>query len=506
MQKIIKFLLCLIGTIGFGVLFVSALWMTNALLTSDTEGITITKDSVAVGLLVIAVVSLLFYLLYCISRKREYRQIRKVSLIAAVGATVFTMILVTAAGGYPVADQASVFSVVNCLFTGDFTDMKEALWYFNAYPQQLGMAYLYLPWMKIAGRCAYIVAQTVQAACVGVIVYAGSNIVWRLFHNVTVSVYYLFMMISFLPLYLYPMFLYGETFGITFAMLAIWILLRMAQEKEMKRSAKVIHGILFFLCTIIAYTAREALLIVWIAMLCALIFRREHKTGLLFILVVAVLGVSTLVPKGLSQLVQKQANVELADGMPVILWIAMGLQDGGDDKGPGSYNDFNINAYYEAGYNKDKSTEIAMWSIRNSVHPWKEDPIVGIRFLYGKVTVQWCEPSYDSFFSTSTMKDPAEWVRKWYTSGYDFSYVFLNQWQNICYLGIVFYFLSLWKRKTEWQEYLPGFLLVGELMFSVLWESMSRYVYPYIVIALPAAAYGYYWLCRMISKKLRRES
>ena len=99
------------------------------------------------------------------------------------------------------------------------------------------------------------------------------------------------------------------------------------------------------------------------------------------------------------------------------------------------------------------------------------------------------------------MENPSKWLAAWYSDkGYEISCEILNQIQNMMYIGILLYYIYLLRgRRPEW-EYLPGLILIGEILFSLLWEAKSRYVYPYIVIAIPAMAMGYYYLCTQIQR------
>ena len=87
--------------------------------------------------------------------------------------------------------------------------------------------------------------------------------------------------------------------------------------------------------------------------------------------------------------------------------------------------------------------------------------------------------------------------------GYQIFYEIMNQLQNVIYIGVLFYYIYLAKHKRQEWEYFLGLVLIGEVLFSLLWEAKSRYVFPYIVIALPAAAMGYWYLCNCIGKYLK---
>lgn len=102
------------------------------------------------------------------------------------------------------------------------------------------------------------------------------------------------------------------------------------------------------------------------------------------------------------------------------------------------------------------------------------------------------------------MTTSSKWMKAFYSDrGYQIFYEIMNQLQNVIYIGVLFYYIYLAKHKRQEKEYFLGLVLIGEVLFSLLWEAKSRYVFPYIVIALPAAAMGYWYLCNCIGKYLK---
>lgn len=112
-------------------------------------------------------------------------------------------------------------------------------------------------------------------------------------------------------------------------------------------------------------------------------------------------------------------------------------------------------------------------------------------FYKNKILNQWIEPSYSAFYSTCRMLEPAEWVIDcWYNEKQIFIVNALDHYQSIAYLMILIYFIHIFFCREDEKKYLPGLILIGGFLFSILWESKSRYIYPYIVFAMPCIAAG----------------
>lgn len=72
-----------------------------------------------------------------------------------------------------------------------------------------------------------------------------------------------------------------------------------------------------------------------------------------------------------------QLDREYGSGAPYVLWIAMGMQENPDAlKGPGTYNDYNLDTYLQAGYDSIEAAEVAKGDIRQCLAngrriPWQ---------------------------------------------------------------------------------------------------------------------------------------
>ncbi len=76
----------------------------------------------------------------------------------------------------------------------------------------------------------------------------------------------------------------------------------------------------------------------------------------------------------------------------------------------------------------------------------------------------------------------------WYGDGFLAANDYLDGYQSMVYLLLLGYFIQLLLKDGAEKIYLPGLAFIGEFLFSLVWESQSRYIYPYIVIILPGIA------------------
>ena len=73
----------------------------------------------------------------------------------------------------------------------------------------------------------------------------------------------------------------------------------------------------------------------------------------------------------------------------------------------------------------------------------------------------------------------------------------MNQIQQLVFLGLLFGIIRLWRKKDLLRCLLP-LILLGGLLYHLLFEAKSQYALPYFVLILPIAAYGLFTFFRKV--------
>ena len=97
---------------------------------------------------------------------------------------------------------------------------------------------------------------------------------------------------------------------------------------------------------------------------------------------------------GIHGLVSGKSGVEVSKGMPKLAWVAMALQNGGS--APGTWNGSSVSMFKEAGYDSDKTNQLAMESIRHSIERFMDDRSEALLWLGKKMAFQWNNPDFGS--------------------------------------------------------------------------------------------------------------
>ena len=83
-------------------------------------------------------------------------------------------------------------------------------------------------------------------------------------------------------------------------------------------------------------------------------------------------------------------------------------------------------------------------------------------------------------------------------------YAFLNLFQGLTYAMLLLFFFLLLREKDHAFRFLPALLLLGEFCFSVIWEAKSRYIYPYILMILPCAAWSLTYYAGKVAEGMKK--
>ena len=208
---------------------------------------------------------------------------------------------------------------------------------------------------------------------------------------------------------------------------------------------------------------------------------------------------------GLHRYYEERVGFELNEGAPMLLYVAMGMQEG--DRAPGWSNGYILHIYGgESEFDGEKSTELAVADIRDSMQKFVEDPGYMGWFYLKKFTSQWNDPSYQSFVMThineearsgvvNSMYDgKLQWLMTW----------FMNQYQSLIFVGVFLCVIyRFWVEKPLEHQVLL-IVIFGGFLFHMIWEAKGRYILPYFVAMLPMAAVGLAECSRRMACRISR--
>ena len=494
MKRIQRFLLYIIAVIGAGIFlfltFYSGRYTKRQFL--DGESIYSEKDNLALQIVALILATLIVFALGKISHFINDRVLRLVAIVISLLMGAFSISIAICGNLYPYGDQECVYTAAMELFTGEYKKLLTD-WYYEAYPFQLGLGQIYAAWFRITGGHSVFRIQCLHAVLTAVTVFVGYQITEELCPKKEVKITYLLAVVCFFPIYLYTNYVYGETWAIMYSLLAVYFFILANKEWKNKYVYLAFWG-LVGLCMTAVIIVRAALVIVGIAIIIAqLLISLKKKNVIPVLLAFLCMVVAFGAYRGIKSASEKEIGRDFGGGAPASVWVAMGLQDFDPyDLGPGSNNAYNLQVVMECDFVTEAAHQKAMENIGETLNKWKQNPHLIIPFFKEKALYQWIEPSYGSFYMTRCMEEEhADWIENLYFGrAHDVIYSFLDRYQTIIYVSMLAYFVSALLGKKGVLEHFIGLIVIGGFIYTLLWESKNRYVYPYIVIMMPCVAIG----------------
>ena len=426
-----------------------------------------------------------FLFLYFADQKEWLEKLPSRILLAGLLAYTFAISLhwVNVSGIVPDADQKAVSFVASLTAQNNFLFFEPEK-YMQIYPNQLGMVSILEILYRLSGGEHFRLFQYLN--CVGNCLIFGMLYLFveKCLHKKRITNLFLILCFGCCHLILYSTFLYGTTLGLAFALVAVYLELLFLERK------KWYLGISSAVFISLSILIKNNYSIFFVGMLLLLLYTGIHKKRpeciFLAFLSVLLFGVAK---NALEFSYETRSGMELGDGMPKIMWIAMGMQEG--DRGEGWYNAFNYDIFRETGCNAEKSTEIAKTDIGESVDTFKNNPAYALRFYYRKFVSQWNEPTYESLWvNISHQGKFPKIIQSLYDGKLNKIMVeYMNLYQSLLLSGASIAFI---RKRRQWSEeqLLFPLILLGGFLFHMIWEAKSQYIISYFILLLPYAAAG----------------
>ncbi len=430
-------------------------------------------------------IALILAVLFFLSKKKIFEKIpvRILAAAAVLFVVAASVLWVNVSHTYPEADQKAVSWVAYLMSQNNFLFFEPEK-YMQIYPNQLGLSAILEFLYRITGGENWNAFRYLTALANGAVVYLLYKITEKQFHSKMADCLVLLGSAFCVQIVFYTTFLYGIMLGLAFALAAFYLLAVFLEKGKLLYA--VFSGILIGISILVKnnysiFLVAMVLLLLWKAL--------EKKKGIFLIGILLLLLASSGLSRGLTAFYEHRSGMEIGSGMPKVLWVAMGMQEG--ERAEGWYNEFNYNTFLETGCDPEKSGAIAGEAIAESLEKFREDPAYAAGFYYKKTVSQWNEPTCEALWVNQFHSGDFSWIVQSIYDGklYTVLEEYMNLFQSLVYAAV---FFALWKRRKEWtmeQLFLP-LVILGGFFFHMIWEAKSQYIFPYFVCLLPWAAAG----------------
>lgn len=409
---------------------------------------------------------------------------------------VIEMVVVFAAGcvyiwnlqALPFADSLNIITYARAFSCGDFSVFGEGK-YLSMYPHQISITWFISILIRLFPNCdIYIVFQILNCVCISGILCAGYYVVHSLWNRNTVDMVYLCIQGMCLPLLFYSAHIYGELPALFLTLVFIGQFVKIIQG-----SKKMLWFRLPAACISIgmAMCFRKNTLIVVVAVciisVLSLLFDKNILAG--NILIAVLVGCSF---PGIIQAAITGDDYDKNNSYPTVSWIDIGMHEGGGF-GIGAFDGRALEIFERNNFDAEATEEEVKQCIRERMDYFLIHPKEMFQFYREKILWQWLDPTYRCFTETRLYKEG-------YPQGiaYEITYgkyreavaEFMNVYQSFVYFSAALGAILIAVKREKVAGVVWSVILVGGFLFSILWEASPRYVFPYMILAIPCCAYG----------------
>lgn len=495
MKKILGNIALILGTILISFTFILTIIYNTLISTDWYERVYISRIPSALYCIYL-IVLLILITNYPILKKINTKIVLSFSLILFILSGLY---LVFNADPYlRNADQMWVWNAVKNINNGNYVDFEKGQ-YLNAHPLQLGLVTFERLIATFSENITFLYFLNLLFNIGSIILlWLISKIVYE---NTVVQNLTAIISILFTPLLFNTLFVYGNVYGLTFLLGAVYTQLLSLNKKGKKR---IIYGICTVTLAGMAYLVKPnfEIGIVAIAIVYFLaIFRKKHY-------IILALGVLLVIPTvnialGKIYSYEVNRNISLSRGIPKLTYVVMGLSE--DSNGRiGWYTGYNDRAFSDNNYNTDKAEKLAKKDLRIRVDYLKKHKVYTRRIFGLKLISTWTDSTYQSIWNgplpTWGGKINTDIMRIIYVKDGESKLYKFIRYGSVLIVWTIFLFsiictlLYLIGKLSIDENYLlyAVIFFIGGFIFHTFWETKAQYVYQYTASLIPVASVGLY--------------
>lgn len=481
-----------IAAVAFSLLTFASFFCTARFREGWVETIDICADSIILNLVAVTV-----FLLFMKLASKKIAIIFKFNLIdinifekrVLLITGIISLLWIIFVQSKPFADGKQLCDAVNAFSKGEF-DLLGKAEYFGKFPFQLNLLLVFECILWFAGKDNFLFLQFLNVLALLVIYHYVFKICDILFKSKRVSIILLILLQICFPAMLYCTFIYGTMYGGAFATAGIYFVL-LYIEKNKKRF--LAYSTVYLT---IAILIKSNYLITFLAVSIILIVNcLKTKRYFSLILIPMVLLMYFGAGMGIQKYYEVRSGQEIHSGIPSVSWIAMGMERG--NKGPGWYNGSMFEIYEKANFDTVETGNKSKRVIIEHLEFYVENPVELMKFIGEKIVSQWCEPTYESLWVSEHPKNndmhcitPSKVINSLYYGKLNDMYVQYCDFYQLLIFFLAAVFFWVYRTRIDVNQCVLIVVVIGGLLFHILWEANSKYILPYYIYIIPYAALG----------------
>lgn len=406
-------------------------------------------------------------------------------------------------------DALEVYKSAKNLNQFNFSSLKQLVGYLYKYPHQIGLVTFERVLLFIFGSNnikALFFVNLLLCICDNFLLFKITKL---LFSDSNINKILLVLSFLFLPHIFFILFVYGINYGLFLVLLSLLFLIRFIDDKKWVN----LVGTLIPLVLAVIIRSNYIIMAMTIFIILILDFLRTKSWKNILLAILPFILISLL--NGLLvNSYEKASKVSEIDGEPKIAWVAMGLDDNPTyNRLPGWYDAYVENVYTKHNGNEDKITNDSKKLINSRLDTFLKNPGYTFNFFKNKFISTWTDSLFQSVWSGPNSSMPVEGqsvngrlMSSIYRGGiaYKILYYYSSVILIIIYIGAMISMLTSIRNIRTSNLFILVFTiyLTGGVLFHLIWETKSQYVYPYVYLLLPLTAYGINWFQNVIKSRV----
>lgn len=289
------------------------------------------------------------------------------------------------------ADQAQVLYSARQFAVGNYEKLAYNQ-YMGLYPFQLPLALLYEPFYLLFGDVTPFLWQLINAFLICAIQYLLYLIIKNYVHKKEHINLYLLLQLGNLPLILYVSFIYGTVIGLFFSLMAIYFF------NKYSTNCKLQYLIFSALCISFSCLLRTNNIITMIALIILSVMSAFCEKKRTLLLIPLSLLLFCCGRQSIYTLYEMRSGMEICDGVPSTMHIAMGLSDN-TERAAGWYNGYTWDTYYDLGCDNTAANTFAMERIHESLQKFRSSISYTASFFQEKINSTWLNPDFQGLWN-----------------------------------------------------------------------------------------------------------
>ena len=490
------------------VLGINIVWINDVGLNEESQISVFGVKNIAISVGMAIVIVLISYLLEKIKTPQKVKIAVVILLLVLYGLAQVLWIQNTV--GTQFADSQTVIITAEEIFRG-----QENLTYRNYiqyYPQQLNLALTFTAVFKLFNSTNIEILQYLNVIANVLTILGLYAITFEIGKEIKINkIIFWIISLSFIPVILLSMFVYGDFIGLVFAIWSVFFAIR--YKKYKKKRYFLYSAILIMMACFIRMNYLVLVIAIGIYWLIDFLEKQdENKKDLLKLLISIILLVAiSIVPnKIIKKLFCEQYNLNPEKSFSSIIYLYMGMSE--STRGSGWYNPevheiFTL-SMEENSDNKKILEEKCYPQVKERIKFLVTNPTKMIKFYTKKMITMWADPTMAFRFYNSIY--PKEINIENYPIVNDilnlnaYRFIQLNQKALLflIYGGTAF---AIWYQRKKLNKEIIFLCLIflGGFGFHVLWEAKSRYIIPYVLILIPVASMGISSFVEILEGKIK---